>query len=179
MSGDFLGQEDCLLLNIYSPIEAFQSDALAPVLVWIYGGGFLTGSARYSNAISSNDHDQVWWVWSWPVAWRGLSSGHSELSRRGSRIFIPWHSWGNFPTHQKARYVYHVLLDHSKVPGNQGLLDQLMALELVQANIALFGGDPSRVWAIMSPSNQRRRLIFTCRWQWWDRVQVAVLSSTT
>ena len=51
MSGDFLGQEDCLLLNIYSPVEAFHSqtaaaDALAPVLVWIYGGGFLTGSAR-------------------------------------------------------------------------------------------------------------------------------------
>ena len=49
VSGDFLGQEDCLLLNIYSPIQAFHSktdQALAPVLVWIYGGGFLTGSAR-------------------------------------------------------------------------------------------------------------------------------------
>ena len=48
VSGDYLGQEDCLLLNIYSPVEAFHSetDELAPVLVWIYGGGFLTGSAR-------------------------------------------------------------------------------------------------------------------------------------
>ena len=48
VSGDFLGDEDCLLLNIYSPREAFLSDDLAPVLVWIYGGGFLTGSARFS-----------------------------------------------------------------------------------------------------------------------------------
>ena len=48
VSGDFLGDEDCLLLNIFSPREAFLADHLAPVLVWIYGGGFLTGSARFS-----------------------------------------------------------------------------------------------------------------------------------
>ena len=49
VSGDFLGDEDCLLLNIFSPREAFLSaDHLAPVLFWIYGGGFLTGSARFS-----------------------------------------------------------------------------------------------------------------------------------
>ena len=50
VSGDFLGQEDCLTLNIYSPADVFHSQnsshPLAPVLVWIYGGGFLTGSAR-------------------------------------------------------------------------------------------------------------------------------------
>ena len=49
VSGDFLGDEDCLLLNIFSPRETFLSDHLAaPVVVWIYGGGFLTGSARFS-----------------------------------------------------------------------------------------------------------------------------------
>ena len=48
VSGDFLGDEDCLLLNIFSPREAFLSHHLAPVVVWIYGGGFLTGSARFS-----------------------------------------------------------------------------------------------------------------------------------
>ena len=58
VSGDFLGQEDCLLLNIYSPIQAFHSqtaDELAPVLVWIYGGGFLTGSARAFGSIGGGD----------------------------------------------------------------------------------------------------------------------------
>ena len=46
VSGDFLGQEDCLLMNIFSPV--LNSSSLAPVLVWLYGGGFLTGSGRYA-----------------------------------------------------------------------------------------------------------------------------------
>ena len=36
------GQEDCLYLNLYAPIQAGQ-DPL-PVMVWIYGGGFTAGS---------------------------------------------------------------------------------------------------------------------------------------
>ena len=45
VSGDLLGQEDCLVLNIYSPVQVTTD--LLPVMVYIYGGGFVTGSNRY------------------------------------------------------------------------------------------------------------------------------------
>lgn len=38
--------EDCLYLNVWSPVvNKIQSSHLAPVLVWIYGGGFSTGTS--------------------------------------------------------------------------------------------------------------------------------------
>uniref|UniRef100_A0A8C6SPN8 Carboxylic ester hydrolase n=1 Tax=Neogobius melanostomus TaxID=47308 RepID=A0A8C6SPN8_9GOBI len=38
--------EDCLYLNVWSPpVNRLQPQALAPVLVWIYGGGFLSGTS--------------------------------------------------------------------------------------------------------------------------------------
>ena len=46
VSGDLLGQEDCLYLNIYSPVQEPAARSLLPVMVYIYGGGFVTGSNR-------------------------------------------------------------------------------------------------------------------------------------
>ena len=41
--------EDCLMLNIFSPPP---SNALKPVMIWIHGGGFTSGSnARYDGSI--------------------------------------------------------------------------------------------------------------------------------
>ena len=44
VSGDLLGQEDCLYMNIYTPNVDLKGNDLLPVMVWIYGGGFITGS---------------------------------------------------------------------------------------------------------------------------------------
>ena len=45
VAGDLLGREDCLTINIYAPTSE-PGTGLLPVLVYIYGGGFITGSAR-------------------------------------------------------------------------------------------------------------------------------------
>ena len=51
VSGDLIGQEDCLYLNIYTPAAAHLNQEVTslPVVVWIYGGGFITGSARITD----------------------------------------------------------------------------------------------------------------------------------
>jgi len=40
--------EDCLYLNIWAPVTARQQQPLA-IMVWIYGGGFTSGSVSWFN----------------------------------------------------------------------------------------------------------------------------------
>ncbi|KAK8384665.1 hypothetical protein O3P69_014321 [Scylla paramamosain] len=40
-----LGEEDCLYLNVYTPVLPHQSPAKLPVLVFLHGGGYLMGAA--------------------------------------------------------------------------------------------------------------------------------------
>lgn len=42
-----LGDEDCLFLNVYSPMVIDGGSLLHPVLVFIHGGSFTFGSAGY------------------------------------------------------------------------------------------------------------------------------------
>ncbi|XP_049950223.1 esterase E4-like isoform X2 [Schistocerca serialis cubense] len=45
ITNKYVGNEDCLFLNVYTPeLPSGASDALKPVMVWIHGGGFTTGS---------------------------------------------------------------------------------------------------------------------------------------
>ena len=107
--------EDCLYLNVWKP-AAVQGKL--PVLVWIYGGGFVNGGSSpptYSGA---------------PLAANGLMvvSFNYRLGR-----------FGTFANPQLTR-------EAGNGPnGNYGYMDQLAALKWVQRNIAAFGGDPDNV----------------------------------
>ena len=44
------GEEDCLYLNVYSPLDPAPAPAPPlPVMVWIYGGGYSVGSATWTD----------------------------------------------------------------------------------------------------------------------------------
>lgn len=43
-NGMFIGDEDCLYLNVYT--QEIKLDVLKPVMVWIHGGGFVKGSGN-------------------------------------------------------------------------------------------------------------------------------------
>jgi para-nitrobenzyl esterase len=107
--------EDCLTLNIWRPAAAKLGDKL-PVMVWIYGGAFVSGAG--STAVYDGTH----------FAEQGvvLVSFNYRLGRFG--------------------FFAHPALDAGPGPiGNYGLMDQIAALKWVKANIASFGGDPKNV----------------------------------
>jgi para-nitrobenzyl esterase len=108
--------EDCLYLNIWTPAKKAQEQL--PVIVWIYGGGYINGSA------------------SMPLYWGDL------LAHKGVIVVTIAYRLGplGFLAHPElTRESPH----HSS--GNYGLMDQIAALEWIQRNIAAFGGDPKNV----------------------------------
>jgi para-nitrobenzyl esterase len=108
--------EDCLNLNIWTPTKSAKERL--PVIVWIYGGGYINGSA--SMPLYWGDRLAHKGVIVVTIAYRLGPLGflaHPELTRES-----PHHSSGNY-----------------------GLMDQIAALEWIQRNIAAFGGDPKNV----------------------------------
>ena len=104
--------EDCLYLNVWAPSNSEQQ---YPVMVWIHGGSFVTGSG------STPLYDGA----------RFAAEGQVVIVtinyRLGPLGFLHLGSLG------------------PDFDNNLGLLDQLAALQWVQQNIAAFGGDPTRV----------------------------------
>uniref|UniRef100_A0A8D2JT91 Carboxylic ester hydrolase n=1 Tax=Sciurus vulgaris TaxID=55149 RepID=A0A8D2JT91_SCIVU len=50
--------EDCLYLNIYSPVDLMTKSRL-PVMVWIHGGGLLSGGASTFDGLVLSTHENV------------------------------------------------------------------------------------------------------------------------
>jgi para-nitrobenzyl esterase len=107
--------EDCLFLNIWTP----QADTKKrPVMVWIHGGGFVTGSG-YIGAYEGTH-----------LAKRGDVVVVTINYRLGAFGFLNLRdaTGGELPGH-----------------GAEGIADQIAALAWVRENIAAFGGDPGNV----------------------------------
>ena len=106
--------EDCLVLNIWTPNP---STGRRPVMVWLHGGGYRSGSGSYSiyeGRELARKHDVV----AITVNHRLNALGFLYLSHLGGK-------WAS--------------------ASNVGMLDIVAALEWVRDNIAAFGGDPGNV----------------------------------
>jgi para-nitrobenzyl esterase len=113
----YMASEDSLTLNIWR--STTRNTAALPVLVYIPGGGFATGSGALP-----------------------LYDGEA-LAARGAVITVTI----NYRLGVFGFLSHRALAEESgsDSSGNYGILDQVAALEWVRANIASFGGDPERV----------------------------------
>uniref|UniRef100_A0A8C7X516 Carboxylic ester hydrolase n=1 Tax=Oryzias sinensis TaxID=183150 RepID=A0A8C7X516_9TELE len=113
-----LGSEDCLYLNIWVPHGSSVSTNL-PVMVWIYGGGFLAGASMGANFLDNYLYDG------------------QELADRGNVIVVT--------LGYRVGSLGFLSTGDSELPGNYGLWDQQAAIAWVHRNIRAFGGDPSNI----------------------------------
>ena len=106
--------EDCLRLTVSTPsVEGGPR----PVLVWIHGGGYMSGSGA------------------WPCY------DGAQLALRGDLVVVSI----NYRVGAFGFAHLSDLLGEEYGSGNVGLLDQRLALEWVHDNIAAFSGDPENV----------------------------------
>ncbi|WP_042442749.1 carboxylesterase/lipase family protein [Streptacidiphilus jiangxiensis] len=108
-------ETSCLTVNVWTPQSG---SGRRPVLVWIHGGGFLTGAGSdpvFDGGRLVQQHDVV------------LVTVNYRLGAFG---FL---------------HLAEVLGHRYASSGNTGLLDQRAALAWVRDNIATFGGDPRNV----------------------------------
>jgi para-nitrobenzyl esterase len=109
------GSEDCLYLNVWRPARR----GIFPVMVWIHGGGLMSGSgdsALYEGSRLAKNQDVVVVTFNYRLGVFGFLA-LQEL--RGE--------------------------DPDGSVGGYGMMDQIAALKWVRDNIASFGGDPANV----------------------------------
>ncbi|PHI21527.1 carboxylesterase [Lewinellaceae bacterium SD302] len=108
--------EDCLVLNVWTP--AIKDDKKRPVMFWIHGGGFTSGS---SQELPSYDGENL------------ARSGEVVVVSINHRLnvlgFLDLSAYG----------------EEFATSANNSIVDMKLALEWVQENIENFGGDPGNV----------------------------------
>ncbi|KAK7040283.1 hypothetical protein VNI00_009750 [Paramarasmius palmivorus] len=110
--------EDCLTLNIHRPPDSVRGNKLLPVMIFIFGGGFLTGGAA---ELDGN-----------PLVLRSIDRGTPIIYASINYRLGPL----GFPQGIEAE---------RNGALNLGLKDQLAALKWIKMNIIAFGGDPQKM----------------------------------
>ena len=108
--------EDCLNLNIWVPEKADGSPF--PVMVWLHGGGFSTGSG------SLPPYDGTYFA----------SIGIVVVTINYRLNVLGFLALPELSAEAESR-----------TSGNYGIMDQIFALKWVKNNIAKFGGDPDNI----------------------------------
>ncbi|XP_015419599.1 PREDICTED: bile salt-activated lipase isoform X4 [Myotis davidii] len=116
---DTEGSEDCLYLNIWVPQGQKEVSQNLSVMIWIYGGGFLLGSAHDKSFFNNYEYDG------------------EEIATRGNVILVTFN--------YRLGALGFLSTGDANLPGNYGLRDQHMAIVWVKRNIAAFGGDPDNI----------------------------------
>ncbi|MEY2460691.1 MAG: para-nitrobenzyl esterase [Acidimicrobiaceae bacterium] len=107
--------EDALFLNVFTPAA---DDRARPVMVWIHGGAFTAGAGS--------------------IPWYN----GANLASRGDVVVVTInYRLGAFGFLQLDR----VLGSEFDGAGNNGIRDQIAAINWVRENIASFGGDPDNI----------------------------------
>ncbi|CAG2108862.1 unnamed protein product [Medioppia subpectinata] len=116
LAGKLTTSEDCLTLNVWTPMNTVDKespvDQLKPIMFWIFGGAFSVGSIYrpiYNGSVLAT-HDVV------------IVTANYRLGQLG--------------------FLYG---DREDAPGNVGFYDQLLALKWVRENAEQFGGDRDRI----------------------------------
>ena len=140
--------EDCLTLNVFRP---FDTEGPLPVMVWIHGGSFVSGTAGDP-----------------------LFDG-SKLAQAGVVAITLNYRLGAF-----GWLAHPVLAEGSSNPvANYGMMDQIAALRWVHENIRAFGGDPNNVTLFGTSSGATSvALLMLCE-QSRDLFQKAILESVS
>lgn len=124
--------EDCLFLDVYAPQKVLTNignGAGAPVLVWLYGGGYTAGN-KYNNPEGL-------------LAASGMQNVTGNGTTEGEILYVSFNyrigslGFMSGPSYNAEGGV-----------SNLAFYDQRFALEWVQKYIHLFGGDKSRVTVI-------------------------------
>lgn len=110
-----MGSEDCLYLNVWHPVTAAKEKK--PVMVFVHGGGFVTGSGS-----------EEWYE-------------GTHLASKGDVVVVTF----NYRLGPFGFLTHPALKDAQGHEGNYGFLDQIAALNWVKKNIGAFGGDANNV----------------------------------